>query len=90
MDIGMDPVTGVHMLVRDKIKGQYRTARIICDLSCLIIGFAIGGKAGIVTVIAAFIAGPSIQKISEVFDKKILSKMNLSKLVPNQSMDKAA
>jgi uncharacterized membrane protein YczE len=81
MDIGMDPVTGVNMIVRDKIKSQYKTAKVICDVSSLILGFALGGKAGAVTVIAAFIGGPAIQKVSEVFDKTVLRKMNLSKLI---------
>ena len=80
MDIGMDPVTGVNMIVRDKIKSQYKTAKVICDVSSLVLGFALGGKAGAVTVIAAFIGGPTIQKVSEVFDKTILRKLNLSKL----------
>ena len=80
VDIGMDPCTGVIMLIRDKIKGQYKTAKIICDVISLVLGFTFGGKVGVVTVIAAFIAGPTIQKISEVFDKTVLRKMNLSKL----------
>jgi len=90
MDIGMDPVTGIHMLVRDKIKGQYKTARIICDLASLLIGFVLGGKVGAVTVIAAFTAGPAIQKISEVFDKKVLAKMNLSKTDREQPLEEVA
>jgi uncharacterized protein len=80
MDIGMDPVTGANMLVRDLIKSQYGTAKIISDVSCLLIGYALGGKAGVVTVIAAFAGGPIIQKVSEVFDKKILRKINPSKM----------
>lgn len=79
MDIGMDPVTGVHMIVRDKIKSQYKTARVICDVASLVIGFALGGRAGVVTVIAALIGGPTIQKVSEVFDKAVLKKISLSK-----------
>ena len=81
VDIGMDPCTGVIMLVRDKIKGQYKTAKIICDIISLALGFSLGGKVGVVTVIAALIAGPTIQKISEVFDNTVLRKMKLSKLV---------
>ncbi len=90
MDVGMDPVTGIHMLVRDKIKGQYKTARIICDVATLIIGFALGGKAGVVTIIAAFTAGPAIQKVSELFDKKVLTKINLNKIELEQPLDEAA
>jgi uncharacterized protein len=80
MDIGMDPVTGVNMIVRDKIKYQYKTAKVICDVSSLVLGFALGGKAGAVTVIAALIGGPTIQKVSEAFDKTVIRKMNLSKI----------
>jgi uncharacterized membrane protein YczE len=80
-NIGMDPVTGVIMLVRDKINGQYKVAKIICDVISLLLGFTLGGKIGVVTVIAACVAGPIIQKISEIFDKTVIKKMNLSKLV---------
>lgn len=80
MDIGMDPCTGVVMLVRDKINSQYKTAKIFLDICSILIGFAIGGKVGVVTIIAAFIAGPTIQKISEIFDKTVLIRLNLSKL----------
>ena len=80
VDIGMDPCTGIIMLVRDKIKRQYKTAKIICDVITLALGFTLGGKVGAVTVIAALIAGPTIQKISEVFENKVLRKMNLRKL----------
>jgi uncharacterized membrane protein YczE len=79
MDIGMDPVTGVNMLVRDKLKSQYKTAKVICDVSSLVLGFVLGGKAGVVTVIAALAGGPIIQKVSEVFDIRVLRKINLSK-----------
>ncbi|MFL0247141.1 YczE/YyaS/YitT family protein [Candidatus Clostridium stratigraminis] len=83
MDIGMDPCTGVVMLIRDKINSQYKTAKIYFDICSIIIGFAFGGKVGVVTVIAAFMAGPTIQKISEVFDKTVLKSLKLSKLAVN-------
>lgn len=79
VDIGMDPCTGITMLVRDKMKGQYKTSKIICDIISLGLGFTLGGKVGVVTVIAALTAGPTVQKISEVFDSVVLRKMNLSK-----------
>jgi uncharacterized protein len=75
MDIGMDPVTGVNMIVRDKIKYQYKSAKVICDVSSLVLGFALGGKAGAITVIAALTGGPIIQKISEVFERRILRRL---------------
>lgn len=80
MNIGMDPVTGVTMIVRDKMKRQYKAAKVMCDVISLTLGFSFGGKVGAVTVIAALIAGPIIQKVSETFDRTVLKKINLSKL----------
>lgn len=80
MDIGMDPCTGVVMLMRDKMNGQYRSAKIIFDICSILIGFTFGGKLGAVTVVTAFIAGPAIQKISEIFDRTVLRRLNLSKI----------
>lgn len=84
-NIGMDPCTGIVVIVRDKIKSQYRTAKIICDICMLALGFAFGGKIGVVTVISALIAGPTIQKISEVVDRKILKWVKLGELTQNKS-----
>lgn len=78
-NIGMDPCTGIVFIVKDKIKSQYRTAKIICDICMLGLGFSFGGKIGAVTVISALIAGPTIQKISEIVDKKIIKWVKLSK-----------
>jgi uncharacterized membrane protein YczE len=71
----MDPVTGVNMIVRDKMKVQYKTAKVICDVSSLLLGFVLGGKAGAVTVIAALIGGPTIQKVSEIFERRVLRRL---------------
>ena len=51
----------------------------------LALGFTFGGKVGVVTVIAALIAGPTIQKVSEVFDKRVLKWIKLSKLTVSNS-----
>lgn len=80
MDIGMDPCTAIVMIIRDKMKRQYREVKIISDIGSLILGFTLGGKIGVVTVIAALIAGPTIQKVSEIFGKTVLRWINLRKL----------
>jgi uncharacterized membrane protein YczE len=85
VDIGMDPCTGIVVILKDKIKSQYKTSKIICDICMLILGFTFGGKIGAVTVIAALIAGPTIQKVSEVFDKRVLKLIKLSKLTVSNS-----
>lgn len=77
VDIGMDPCTGIVVILRDKIKSQYKISKIICDICMLTLGFTFGGKIGAVTVISALIAGPMIQKVSEVFDKRVLKLIKL-------------
>lgn len=72
IDIGLDPFTALAMILKDKINSQYKTAKIICDLSSLAIGFALGGKAGVVTVMAALFGGPIIQFLSEIMKKSVL------------------
>lgn len=77
INIGLDPFTSLAMILKDKMKSQYRTAKIICDVTSLIIGFILGGKAGAVTVIAALIGGPCIQFASELFKKSVLMKIKI-------------
>jgi uncharacterized membrane protein YczE len=78
IDIGMDPCTGVVMIVRDKINREYKISKVICDIFTLVLGFTFGGKTGAVTIIAALIAGPTIQKVSEVFHKTVFKWIRLS------------
>lgn len=73
-DIGFDPFTGIVMIIKDKIKSQYRTAKIISDVISIATGFILGGMAGPVTVVAAFAGGPVIQKSSEVV-KSLVNKL---------------
>jgi len=85
IDVGMDPCTGIVMIVKDKINSQYKIAKVICDICTLALGFTLGGIVGVVTVIAVLIAGPTIQKISETFDNTVLKWMKLSKLTTSNS-----
>lgn len=72
VNIGFDPFTSIHMIVRDKINSEFKTARVICDIISVAVGFILGGKLGIVTIVAALIGGPSIQFVSEFFKKAVL------------------
>jgi uncharacterized membrane protein YczE len=84
VDIGLDPMTGMAMVLKDKLKWEFRKAKILFDTSLILLGFLLGGKIGVITVIAALIAGPSIQFISErimELQKQVgnrLSKINAS------------
>lgn len=66
-DIGVDPFTGIVMLIRDKVKKDYAPVKIVFDLCLIAIGIILGGKFGIITLVTALTAGPIIQ----FFAKKV-------------------
>ncbi len=68
-DIGLDPFTGVVMVLRDRLKKEYRYVKIGFDISCIIIGTLLGGKLGVITIITALSAGPVIQFLSDQMNK---------------------
>jgi len=60
-NVGVAPNDIVPFIIQDKTKVQYRWIRIGLDGGFLIIGFILGGKIGIGTVIAMLATGPFIQ-----------------------------
>jgi hypothetical protein len=65
VDIGLDPMTGLAMIIKEKLKWDFKKSKILFDSCLTLLGFLLGGKIGIITIIAALIAGPSIQYIAE-------------------------
>ncbi len=65
-DIGLDPFTGVVMVIRDRVRSKYRVVKVLFDLGCIILGTLLGGKLGVITVITALTAGPVIQFLSDL------------------------
>ena len=64
VDIGVDPFTGIVLVLRDRLKKEYRYVKIGFDVTMIVVGTALGGKLGLVTVITAFAVGPVIQFFS--------------------------
>lgn len=64
MDMGLDPFTGVVMVIRDKLKKEFKYVKIGFDITLICCGVLLGGKLGIITIITALTAGPSIQWLS--------------------------
>jgi uncharacterized membrane protein YczE len=60
-DVGLDAMTGVAMLLSEKLKWEFRSAKILYDVSMTAIGFVLGGKIGVITIITGLSAGPLIQ-----------------------------
>lgn len=61
VDIGVDPFTGVVLVICDKVKKEYRIVKVVFDISMIILGTVLGGKLGAVTVVTALTGGPVIQ-----------------------------
>lgn len=68
-DIGLDPFTGLVMVIRDKLRREYRVVKVCFDVCCIVLGFVLGGRLGVITVITALTAGPGIQFLAGVVEK---------------------
>ena len=71
VNIGLDPMTGTAMVVRDWLGWDFKKAKWLFDAVVMISGFLMGGKIGVVTILTAISAGPMIQWISEFVKKKL-------------------
>lgn len=71
VEIGLDPMTGVAMVVRDVLKWDFKKAKWLFDGVMTLIGFALGGTLGVITILTAITAGPMIQWISGYVKKAI-------------------
>ncbi len=69
VDIGVDPFTGIVLVLRDMLKKEYRYVKIGFDITMIVIGTAMGGKLGMVTLITAVAVGPAIQFFSGLIKK---------------------
>lgn len=78
VDIGLDPFTGIVMVIRDKLKLDYKRVKIGFDLTMIIFGALLGGTLGIVTILTALTAGPCIQWLVSVMTTLLFSKGNRS------------
>lgn len=61
LDIGVDPFTGIVLVMADVTGKQYRYLKIIFDFVLILIGALLGGKIGVVTFLTAVVAGPMVQ-----------------------------
>lgn len=76
VDIGLDPFTGLVMTINDHLPWGFGKTKICFDFILIIIGFLLGGKLGLITLITALTAGPSIQYFTKLL-KKLSQNMNL-------------
>ncbi len=73
-DAGVGPNDLVSISISDKLHKKFGIVRIIVDFSFVLIGFLLGGKIGIGTIICAFIVGP-VAEIFLPFHEKWIKKV---------------
>lgn len=76
-NIGVDPFTGLMLTLRDKTKWSMRRAKVTMDICLIVIGFLLGGKFGIITILTALTTGPAIQYLSQLFEEKFLKEKQI-------------
>lgn len=69
IDIGVDPWSAIALIISKKTNNPFKIVRMCFDVICMIIGYALGGTVGIITLISVALGGPVIQKMSEILDK---------------------
>ena len=77
-DIGLDPFTGVVMVLRDKLHKSFKVTKILFDLCMIALGTLLGGTLGVITFLTALTAGPVIQFLSERFQKIMPDRKGVS------------
>ncbi|MDD2971295.1 MAG: DUF6198 family protein [Lachnospiraceae bacterium] len=60
-ELGVGAIDMVSEVISDKLKFSYRIVRVTCDISFVVVGFALGGVVGVGTIVAAFMTGPAVQ-----------------------------
>jgi len=61
----------------DLTKIEYRWIKIVSDCTFVLLGYLLGGTAGIGTLAGAFLVGPIITEFVKVYNKTILKTMNM-------------
>lgn len=63
--IGLDPFTGLVMVIKDRLHWTFGKTKITFDFILIIIGYLLGGTLGLITIITALIGGPCIDFIQK-------------------------
>lgn len=72
-NLGVSPYDALGFVMEDNLKIKYKWSRVITDLACTGIAFALGGPIGVGTVVTAFFMGPVIAFCDDNISKKVLN-----------------
>lgn len=68
-DIGVDPLTGLALWIGEKLHWPYRRAKVLFDVCLTAMGFLMGGRIGMVTLVVSVTGGPVIQFLVDAIRK---------------------
>ena len=71
-NLGVSPYDALGFVLEEKVKLKYKWCRVITDLVCTGIAFALSGPIGVGTVVTAFFMGPVISFCDSTISKKVL------------------
>ena len=71
-NLGVSPYDALGFVMEDNVKIKYKWSRVITDLICTGIAFALQGPIGIGTVVTAFFMGPVIAFCDTRISQKVL------------------
>lgn len=70
-NLGVGAIDMVSELISDKNNIEYRKVRVTVDVTFVIIGYILGGKLGIGTVVCALATGPIVQFVRPYIEKNV-------------------
>lgn len=81
IDIGVDPITGAVLILRDKTKKDYKIVKVSFDFTCVLMGALLGGKFGVVTILTAMMTGILISYFTKIAKKLLIKKEEIEPVV---------
>lgn len=69
-NMGISPYDSLGVILSDKLKKKYSIMRMVQDITCVVIGFLLGGTFGIATILMAFLLGYIITHYREQIHTK--------------------
>lgn len=85
-NLGVAPNDIIPFIIQDKTKIEYRWIRIIFDGVFLLLGFVLGGKVGIGTIISMLSTGPFIQFCLPYGSKLVKFILNTKNHLDNETV----
>lgn len=75
-DIGLDPFTGLSMVIANCLGKDFKVGKWITDFLLTLIGFLLHGALGSITILTLIAGGPMVSLFSKVIKRVLSSKVH--------------